>query len=400
MTATSDVPRLHGLDGLRAAMMLLGLVLHAATNYTVTPLGDAWPYQDASTSRLFDVLVFIIHLFRMPAFFVIAGFFAAFLHEREGARGFLRQRARRILLPLVAAWIVTAPLIGGGFLFANARKSGWDAAIALSERAAADSTGGLSLMHLWFLYYLLIFYVAIAVAVPLVRRLPKELRAAIDHAFGGVVPGLTAVGLLSVITVLTMVPMEVPALETSVAFLPALRVLVAYFVFFAFGWLLFHRRDRVPAFAVRPWMYFGAAMGLSVAYMSIVLNQSMPREVWHYAGIATAGLATWLFIFAWIGIFVRYFDSPRPLQRYIADGSYWIYLIHLPFAIGIPAVLAPFALPAMVKFAITLAGTVLVTVFSYHYLVRNTWIGVFLNGRRYPRALPASPRRVGAHAVS
>ena len=52
-------------------------------------------------------------------------------------------------------------------------------AIALAERASADSTGGLSLMRLWFLYYLLIFYVAMAVAVPIVRRLPKELSAAI-----------------------------------------------------------------------------------------------------------------------------------------------------------------------------------------------------------------------------
>lgn len=397
---TSEFNRLHGLDGLRATMMLLGLVLHSATSYTVTPLGEAWPYQDGSTSQLFDFLVFIIHLFRMPAFFVIAGFFAAFLYEREGTDGFLRHRARRILLPLVAAWIVTAPLIGAGFFFANVQKSGWDAAMALAKSASTDSTGGLSLMHLWFLYYLLIFYAAIAVAVPLVRRLPKELRAAIDHAFGAVVPGLTSVLLLSFATVVTLVPMEVPALETSVAFLPAVRVLVAYFVFFAFGWLLFHRRDRVPAFAVRPWMYFGAAMGFSVAYMSIVLNQSMPREIWHYAGIATAGLATWLFIFAWIGIFVRYFESPRPLQRYIADGSYWIYLIHLPFAIGIPAVLAPFVLPALVKFAITFAGTFLVTVLSYHYLVRNTWVGVFLNGRRYPRALPAQTAAVGEPAVS
>jgi peptidoglycan/LPS O-acetylase OafA/YrhL len=101
-----------------------------------------------------------------------------------------------------------------------------------------------------------------------------------------------------------------------------------------------------------------------------------------------------------MGIFVRYFESPRPLMRYIADGSYWIYLIHLPFAIGIPAVLAPFALPAVVKFAITLAGTVIVTVASYHYLVRNTWVSVFLNGQRYPRTLPEHPARGRVPAVS
>jgi peptidoglycan/LPS O-acetylase OafA/YrhL len=91
---------------------------------------------------------------------------------------------------------------------------------------------------------------------------------------------------------------------------------------------------------------------------------------------------------AWIGIFVRYCDSPRPVQRYLADGSYWIYLMHLPFTIAIPALLAPYPAPALAKFLVTLAGTALVTMVTYHYLVRSTWIGAFLNGRRHPRRLP------------
>ena len=72
-------------------MMLLGLVLHSAVNYVVFPLGPAWPYKDPATSTVFDILVFVIHLFRMPVFFVAAGFFAAMLMERDGARGILRQ---------------------------------------------------------------------------------------------------------------------------------------------------------------------------------------------------------------------------------------------------------------------------------------------------------------------
>ncbi len=58
-------------------MMLLGLVLHTALNYMVFPNADSWPYKDAQTSTAFDILVAFIHAFRMPTFFVIAGFFAA-----------------------------------------------------------------------------------------------------------------------------------------------------------------------------------------------------------------------------------------------------------------------------------------------------------------------------------
>ena len=65
-----------------------------------------------------------------------------------------------------------------------------------------------------------------------------------------------------------------------------------------------------------------------------------------------------------------------------------MYLIHLPFAIWMPDLLAPFAVPAVLKFAIVLSGMVLVTVTTYHFLVRPTAIGALLNGRRFERSLP------------
>ena len=83
MSSTSD--RYHSLDALRASMMLLGLVLHSAVSYIREPLPEAWPYKDPNTSTLFDLVVFFIHLFRMPVFFVAAGFFGAMLMQRDGA---------------------------------------------------------------------------------------------------------------------------------------------------------------------------------------------------------------------------------------------------------------------------------------------------------------------------
>lgn len=66
--------RYHSLDALRAAMMLLGIVLHSAASYVAGPMGAAWPYKDAQTSGVFNLTVFFIHIFRMPVFFVAAGF--------------------------------------------------------------------------------------------------------------------------------------------------------------------------------------------------------------------------------------------------------------------------------------------------------------------------------------
>jgi hypothetical protein len=57
-------------------MMLLGLVLHSTVSFVTTPRAG-WPYHDASTSVLFDIVVLFIHVFRMPLFFLMAGFFTA-----------------------------------------------------------------------------------------------------------------------------------------------------------------------------------------------------------------------------------------------------------------------------------------------------------------------------------
>ena len=110
--------RYHSLDALRAAMMLLGLVLHSAASYIQAPIGAAWPYHDAQRHPFFDLLIVVIHLFRMPVFFVMAGFFAALLYDRDGPSGFMRNRARRVLLPLVTFWPFVIPLTVLGFAFA------------------------------------------------------------------------------------------------------------------------------------------------------------------------------------------------------------------------------------------------------------------------------------------
>src|SRR5688572_28704841 len=99
-------------------MMLLGLVLHSAASYTYTPLGAGWPVHDPPGSVIFSLLLVFIHLFRMPAFFLVAGFFAALLYYRDGPRAFARNRARRVALPLVLFWATAFPLAGLGFLFA------------------------------------------------------------------------------------------------------------------------------------------------------------------------------------------------------------------------------------------------------------------------------------------
>src|SRR6185295_12452682 len=95
--------RLHALDALRGFALICGVILHAAMSYL--PGFNVWPLLDRSPSATLAVTFFVIHMFRMTTFFVIAGFFARLLLERRGVRAFVRNRATRIVVPLVVGWI-------------------------------------------------------------------------------------------------------------------------------------------------------------------------------------------------------------------------------------------------------------------------------------------------------
>jgi fucose 4-O-acetylase-like acetyltransferase len=100
--ANRDRKRYHSLDSLRAFLMLLGILLHAACSYVTFPLGEAWPYKDAQAVHpAFDLVVVFVHVFRMPLFFLLAGFFARLMLERRGPESLARNRFRRIVVPFV-----------------------------------------------------------------------------------------------------------------------------------------------------------------------------------------------------------------------------------------------------------------------------------------------------------
>ena len=93
----------------------------------------------------------------------------------------------------------------------------------------------------------------------------------------------------------------------------------------------------------------------------------------------------WCWCFGCIGAAVRFLDRPSPRWRYLADASYWMYLVHLPLVWLLQAWMLQWPLHWTVKFPLILAITLALLLASYHWMVRSTFVGVFLNGRRYPR---------------
>jgi glucan biosynthesis protein C len=392
--------RYHALDGLRAVMMLLGLVLHTVVSYMDTPPSPAWAFRDASGQAVWTHLMLFIHVFRMPVFFVMAGFFAALLLERRHTRGLLRNRTMRILVPFVIGWIILSPLVLSGFIFAVTAQTstwadGWWAVVGSGLRGLyRDST-----LHLWFLYYLLLFYSSAILLTVCVRRTPRRWQDSGMQLFERLVKSRARVLWLSVPTTALLMLMPVGILKVSTSFVPDPKTFLLYALFFGFGWLLYGCRHLLVTFDRLAWVQVIAAVILGpVNWMAAEAGIRGGADTMLTAITAVSGaLITWLLVFGLTGLFQRYFDRQMPSVRYVVDSSYWLYLLYLPFTIWIPGLLATLSWPAGAKILVVLSATIAVCLITYDLFVRNTFIGQVLNGRRYQRGLPT--RETGGAAA-
>lgn len=389
MTVMSQTPsRIHAFDGLRALMMLLGVVVHTGTTYTTVPLGDAWAFKDQQTNFAFDVVLAGLHTFRMPAFFVMAGFFAALLVERRGLPAFTRNRAVRVGVPLVLGYVVLLPLTEWGFSYANQRGAGGDSSWLSSFERTRGMFYRADTGHLWFLYYLVYFY---ALSLLACKVAPASWATRCHEVFARLMA--TRYGMLPFAAVVGSVCAFMPSglLDTSTSFLPSPLPLFAYGVFYGFGWLLWGWREHLSQLQSSLVSKAVLALVLFVGHSLFVLSHLESGATGITTSSVAAGLfgalTAWVAVYFWIGLFLRVADEPNRVLRYLTDASYWVYLVHMPIVITFAGVLAPLLWPAAVKAACVFSATSAVCLLSYALFVRSSFVSFVLNGRRYPRGL-------------
>ena len=414
-TSPRGPTRYHALDSLRAAMMLMGILLHAGLSYTHMPRSSIWPFKDPHASVLCDAVAMASALFRMPLFFMIAGFFAALIHQRRGTRGLLVDRARRILGPLVVTWLVTFPVVRAGFLYADALALDNPSPAAAALHALQD--GGLYAqpvpIHLWFLEYLLIYYVTAVLVVHGSRGLAPPARRDFSNRFRALMQSPWRPVWLAASTMVPLLAAPMGLIPTPLSFIPEPVALASFGMFFGFGWVVFRHADQLSAIGRRPWKDMALAVllfpisGLALRFRAVVMpplwlgplppgaEASLSSGSVHGLNLSpsvclalglvaqtilalASSLIIWLLVLGITGLFLRGLDCPVPWIRYLADASYWLYLVHFPLMVWTPILLGPLRAPALVKLALVLVISMALMLATYELLVRCTALGAFV----------------------
>lgn len=365
--------RIHSLDSLRAIMMLLGLVLHSAESYNIGD-NDIWPLDPGASHIFLNYLNSLIHIFRMPIFYLVAGFFGAMLFYERGSTAMIRNRIKRIVLPFIVFLLLLHPLIIFALDF-TAKSFG----VSLTEISTTMTYFPVITYHLWFLYYLIFLTFFSWGLALLLKRMPGVTHK-ITKLYGWLISRkFAAIATFSILLFIVMLYIWDYGVPTPISFIPDLGAFLFFILFYLIGWVLYSSRQSLQLFTQHDWLLTVSALLL---YTIRFVWSSYIDDV--LIGIIHA-VVTWMFVFGITGLFIRYTSQPNSRRRYVSDASYWVFLIHLPLTIFIPGLMATWALPAIIKFLITLAGTTIVCFTTYHYLVRASWIGQFLNGRKFSK---------------
>lgn len=368
----ASIGRIDYLDGLRAALMLLGIPFHAALAFS----GGGWLVSSPVDSPALVAFADFLHAWRMPAFFLVAGFFAAVLLQRRRPGSWFRGRLERLGIPLVFGIVLTVPV--QWVLIGQHRYGSWPETWGfVSTLAAAPSQWWL--LHLWFLLELLILCAVAAVLAA------SPLRAGLGR-LGDVVahcarrrPGITAAAVLltaSGCVLLGRGVWRVLSLDEVLGGVLS-RNLVIYAPAFAVGVLLGSRRDLLAVITSRAAAAFAlAAIAATIVATTVPgagIGAVVRSSAWTVVGLTGAGVAVFTAR--------RLLDRRRHVIRWLVDASLVVYLVHQPIILALAVALFSVGIHGLLGWTLTVVAALVLSALIYEVVNRTPGVRFLLTGR-------------------
>ncbi len=447
----TNIGRVHYLDQVRALALMAGILMHACYTYGYL-VQDIWYLTDQTSSMAITAGFLFFHLFRMPVFYLIAGFFANYIYQKRGVKGFLKHRLKRIglpfiiFLPLVLVVVIVlqifiifylpvdkmsppfkaaAPAAKAQIESYLGKNSGTlnntdkdantpglpenkslepaDSSVAqnasnpnpeeiqktnTADNPRAGKTDPQITQHLWFLYYLLLFCLCAA----LFQRFSHPF---ITGLFTRIFSSPVYLWIIPLFMIPSLYHIDVPW-GGPMHIIPRLWPFGHFGIFFLLGWHFFYHQDYPDKFKKHLWVMIIFSIIATAYYLYYTpeyylnLRSGGPAKE-NFMEILLSRKMTLVALEAYLSVFLtiialilgkRYLDFSNKKIRFISDSSYWIYLIHFPLVTFIQVffVTAPFS--GYFKLIISSAILFCIGLITYRYMIRYSFIGTMLNGKR------------------
>lgn len=336
------------LDAARGILMMLGIVLHAAAIYTVG--SEEWILRSIHGSQFFDVLRDLIHTFRMPAFFLIAGYFTGLAITKYSTIELVQKRLLRLVLPTIAVLLslnyIQRYLLSG------------------------EIHGIAEFGHLWFL-------VDLTICTLILMALPRIFLNALADT------------------------MPIRLVRNTALFVVFSTVYSACARFTGFGYEVFLGTTLYSLSASFPFVLYGAVLFLNDEARNRLFN--VPRILFPLLVIlllwlntfakhdsilvreladAVSNGATLIAIGSLIHNFRVLFKQRTWFTDFVAETSYTVFLFHHVFVVGFGLILLSIQFPPVIEFIMIVISTLLITATIHLQVVqRFPMMRLLFNGK-------------------
>lgn len=345
--------RLHYWDTVRGFLMVLGVPYHAALVYNP---GANWSVSSPQTSVALGVFSDAVHVIRMPAFYVVAGFFAALLLQRRDAGTWLKGRLIKLGLPLLVCIVTLNPLQALMSTIGHIVIGGDVAQEVNTTLKQMSGPSALWIRHLWFLTVLLYYCLITSVAVILFPSLKnwefsQEIgKPGVRKYLFAFAVGISAYQVVSQYLIVRSglqsgIEKEIFDFPKAFAFAP----------YFFLGLLAQRSRHVLQYCAADRWIQ--CFLGVLFLIFTLIINVRGP----HSAAVVAATLCSVASTLAIVGIAQAHFNRGSDSVRRLVGASFVIYLFHMPIVTLLGTILISVDLPPVIEWliitALALAGS-------------------------------------------
>lgn len=337
--------RRYDVDWLRVLALGLLIIYHVVECFQ--PWSKEFLFiQNNQTLELLWIPMSAINIWRIPILFVISGMGVRFAMKHRHWRQLLRDRAVRILVPLVFGSFLICPI--SLYLYKT----------YYGGKAFYMPFPG----HLWFLGNIFLYVLILLPFLVYLKQRPNN-RAFQFAAFFCQNPfGLFLFAIPLMIEAWLIDP------ELYGVYMFNLHGLFVGMICFLTGFILISLNNIFwrPVKKIR-WVAIGIAFLGYLIRLFVYQFQGVPNPM-----IAFESMAWMLAIFGFASI---YLNNPSKKLSFFSKAVYPVYIIHLPIQLAISYALFPLDLPVTLELIILLVGTFTISLMIYEFIIRQIkWI--------------------------
>ncbi|WP_051540809.1 acyltransferase [Ahrensia sp. 13_GOM-1096m] len=373
--------RLHYLDWLRVIAFAILIIYHSAVGFFPN---DFWLISSPNTSATLELLMDLPRVWRLSLLFFISGAGTYFAFRKQSDVQFITARTVRLVVPLLFAMaLICAPQVWYERMLVDGYKGNfWQFWTERYFMEGKYPTGNFTWAHMWFVGYL---FTMTMLFFPVMKFLNTRLGDKINNVFATIFQTRASYCLFLLPLALNLMltpwfPRATNTLYNDFAWL------AVYLSWFGFGYL--YARNHIVA------NRFLVLHTAEIITLTVIVSVSMYVLFWidvFDLNLGNRGNHTALYkafsiclslmmIYTLLILGLRFLNFKNGFISYFNKAVYPLYIVHQTIIVGLLYYTIKNGFGFSTSLATVMIGTALLSMLSYHLIIKNLGWGRLLFG--------------------